>query len=30
MKTVAILVEDYYQVLEVWYPCLQLHEKRRI
>jgi len=25
-KTVAILVEDYYQELEVWYPLLRLRE----
>jgi protease I len=27
MKTVAVLVEDYYQVLEVWYPYLRLREE---
>ncbi len=27
MKKVAILVEDYYQVLEVWYPYLRLREE---
>jgi protease I len=26
MEKVAILVEDYYQVLEVWYPYLRLRE----
>lgn len=26
MKKVAVLVEDYYQVLEVWYPYLRLRE----
>lgn len=26
MKKVAILVEDHYQVLEVWYPLLRLRE----
>ena len=26
-KTVAILVEDQYQVLEVWYPWLRLREE---
>ncbi len=26
MKKVAILVEDHYQVLEVWYPYLRLKE----
>jgi len=26
MKRVAVLVEDYYQVLEVWYPYLRLRE----
>ena len=26
MKKVAILVEDYYQVLEVWYPFLRFKE----
>jgi protease I len=26
MKTIAILVEDKYQVLEVWYPYLRLKE----
>lgn len=26
MQKVAILVEDYYQVLEVWYPYLRLRE----
>lgn len=25
---VAVLVEDYYQVLEVWYPYLRLREER--
>ena len=25
-KTIAILVEDMYQVLEVWYPVLRLKE----
>jgi len=25
--TVAVLVEDYYQVLEVWYPYLRLREE---
>ncbi|MBP7087878.1 MAG: type 1 glutamine amidotransferase [Candidatus Omnitrophica bacterium] len=28
MKKVAILVEDYYQVLEVWYPYLRLREEK--
>jgi len=27
MKRVAVLVEDYYQVLEVWYPYLRLREE---
>ena len=27
MKKVAILVEDHYQVLEVWYPYLRLREE---
>ena len=27
MKKIAILVEDYYQVLEVWYPYLRLREE---
>lgn len=27
MKNVAVLVEDYYQVLEVWYPYLRLREE---
>jgi len=27
MKRVAVLVEDYYQVLEVWYPYLRLKEE---
>jgi len=26
MKKVAVLVEDHYQVLEVWYPLLRLRE----
>jgi len=26
-KKIAILVEDYYQVLEVWYPYLRLQEE---
>ncbi len=26
MKKAAVLVEDYYQVLEVWYPYLRLRE----
>ncbi len=26
MKKIAILLEDYYQVLEVWYPYLRLRE----
>ena len=26
MKTIAILVEDMYQVLEIWYPLLRLKE----
>jgi protease I len=26
MKRVAVLIEDYYQVLEVWYPYLRLRE----
>ncbi|MDD5496171.1 MAG: DJ-1/PfpI family protein, partial [Candidatus Omnitrophica bacterium] len=26
MKKVAVLVEDAYQVLEVWYPYLRLKE----
>jgi len=26
MKRVAVLVEDHYQVLEVWYPYLRLRE----
>ncbi|HTY45490.1 MAG TPA: type 1 glutamine amidotransferase domain-containing protein [Patescibacteria group bacterium] len=26
MKQIAVLVEDYYQVLEVWYPYLRLRE----
>jgi len=28
MKKIAILVEDQYQVLEVWYPYLRLKEAR--
>lgn len=28
MKKVAILLEDYYQVLEVWYPYLRLKEEK--
>jgi protease I len=28
MKKVAVLVEDHYQVLEVWYPYLRLREER--
>jgi len=27
LKKVAVLVEDYYQVLEVWYPYLRLREE---
>ena len=27
-KPIAILVEDLYQVLEVWYPYLRLKEER--
>jgi len=27
MKKVAVLVEDHYQVLEVWYPYLRLREE---
>ncbi len=27
MKKIAILVEDHYQVLEVWYPYLRLKEE---
>ena len=27
VKKIAILVEDMYQVLEVWYPCLRLKEE---
>jgi protease I len=27
VKKVAVLVEDYYQVLEVWYPYLRLREE---
>ncbi len=27
MKRAAVLVEDYYQVLEVWYPYLRLREE---
>lgn len=27
MKKAAVLVEDYYQVLEVWYPYLRLREE---
>lgn len=27
MKKIAILIEDYYQVLEVWYPFLRLEEE---
>lgn len=27
MKSAAVLVEDYYQVLEVWYPYLRLREE---
>jgi protease I len=27
MKKIAVLVEDYYQVLEVWYPYLRLREE---
>jgi protease I len=27
MKKVAVLLEDYYQVLEVWYPYLRLREE---
>ena len=26
MKKIAILVEDHYQVLEVWYPYLRFKE----
>ena len=26
IKPIAILVEEQYQVLEVWYPLLRLHE----
>lgn len=26
MKKAAVLIEDLYQVLEVWYPYLRLHE----
>jgi len=26
LKKIAVLVEDYYQVLEVWYPILRLRE----
>jgi len=26
-KKIAVLVEDYYQVLEVWYPYLRLREE---
>ena len=26
MKKAAVLIEDYYQVLEVWYPYLRLRE----
>ena len=26
MKSIAVLVEDHYQVLEVWYPYLRLRE----
>jgi len=28
MKKVAVLVEDYYHVLEVWYPYLRLREDK--
>ena len=27
MKKVAVLIEDHYQVLEVWYPYLRLREE---
>ena len=27
MKEIAVLVEDHYQVLEVWYPYLRLREE---
>lgn len=27
MKKIAVLVEDYYQVLEVWYPYFRLREE---
>ena len=27
MKSVAVLIEDHYQVLEVWYPYLRLREE---
>ena len=27
MKKIAVLVEDHYQVLEVWYPYLRLREE---
>ncbi len=27
MKKAAVLIEDYYQVLEVWYPYLRLREE---
>lgn len=27
MKRIAVLVEDHYQVLEVWYPYLRLREE---
>ena len=27
MKKIAILLEDHYQVLEVWYPYLRLKEE---
>jgi len=27
MKKIAVLVEDYYQILEVWYPYLRLREE---
>ena len=26
MKKIAVLIEDHYQVLEVWYPYLRLRE----
>lgn len=28
LQKVAILIEDQYQVLEVWYPCLRLKEEK--